>query len=260
MANATIWWYNTPRYMIIEALQKLGFAKNEARIYEALLEGSELPVGEISKRTGIHRRNVYDSLERLIEKGFVFEVFAGKENIYKPVDPQKLTEIVSEQRLSLEKIFPKLSSMYKQTSKKEEVYVFKGLEGWRLYLRDVLEVGKDVYTIGGKGSYFDPKIQTNISWFLKEFKERELKFQIIFDPEVKDNDFDLSVFKNLNHKFFPEGYSSTSLVETYGDRVVSFSGLEVGKINENSAITVIVNQEIADAYRTWYKYLWGSLN
>lgn len=245
--------------MIIETLQRLGFAKNEARIYEALLEGSELPVGEISKRTGIHRRNVYDSLERLIEKGFVFEVFAGKENIYKPVDPQKLTEIVSEQRKSLEDIFPKLNSMYKQTSKKEEVYVFKGLEGWRLYMRDILEVGQDVYTIGGKGGYFDPKIQNSISGFLKEFKERDLKFHIIFDQEIQDKNFDLGMFTDLNYKFFPKGYSSTSLVETYGDRVVSFSGLSVGKINENSAITVVVNKEIADGYQQWFRFMWDSI-
>ena len=52
-----------------ELFQSLGLAKNEAKIYEVLIREGNSPVGKISEKSGIHRRNVYDSLNRLIEKG-----------------------------------------------------------------------------------------------------------------------------------------------------------------------------------------------
>ena len=61
---------------------QLGLAKNEARIYETLLAEGESSVGEIAKKSQVHRRNVYDSLNRLVEKGLVFEIIQSKENRY----------------------------------------------------------------------------------------------------------------------------------------------------------------------------------
>lgn len=58
--------------MFTETLQQLGLAKNEARIYQTLLQRGEMAVGEIANKSGVHRRNVYDSLNRLVEKGLVF--------------------------------------------------------------------------------------------------------------------------------------------------------------------------------------------
>jgi len=50
-------------------------SKNEAKIYETILEIGECSVSEIAKKSGIHRRNIYDTLARLSEKGIVFQIF-----------------------------------------------------------------------------------------------------------------------------------------------------------------------------------------
>ena len=60
--------------MITEVLENLGLSKNEARIYETLLKEGESPVGFLAVKSGVHRRNVYDTLNRLIEKGLAFEI------------------------------------------------------------------------------------------------------------------------------------------------------------------------------------------
>ena len=70
-----------------KTLETLGLAKNEARIYETLLREGESTVGHISQKSEVYRRNVYDSLNRLMEKGLVFELIHTKENHYKAVDP-----------------------------------------------------------------------------------------------------------------------------------------------------------------------------
>ena len=51
--------------MYTELFQQLGLVKNEARIYEALLKEGESSVGEIAVKSKVHRRNVYDTLNRL---------------------------------------------------------------------------------------------------------------------------------------------------------------------------------------------------
>ena len=57
--------------MIGSMLSELGLTQNEIKIYLALLDIGESLAGTIAENSGIHRRNVYDSLERLIKKGFV---------------------------------------------------------------------------------------------------------------------------------------------------------------------------------------------
>ena len=54
-----------------KVLEEIGFSKNEAKIYLVLLRLGMSPISEITEKTGIHRRNVYDSIERLAEKGLV---------------------------------------------------------------------------------------------------------------------------------------------------------------------------------------------
>ena len=77
-----------------ELLQSLGLSKNEAKIYETLLRQGEVGVGVISENPA-HRRNVYDSLNRLMEKGLVFEI-VGRWKINIRLASRKATEIVVE--------------------------------------------------------------------------------------------------------------------------------------------------------------------
>ena len=96
-----------------EILEKLGLSPNEAKIYLSLLEYGESGVADISTQAGVHRRNVYDSLKRLLDKGLVQQSLDTKENSYAPVDPSKLTEIIAEQSQQLEEVMPALNNSHK---------------------------------------------------------------------------------------------------------------------------------------------------
>src|SRR3989338_4642312 len=90
--------------------EQLGMSPNEAQIYDTLVSGVEMPVSEISVKAKVHRRNVYDALNRLLEKGLVFQIFQKGENLYRAVHPQKLLEVIKEKEKSLQKILPALST------------------------------------------------------------------------------------------------------------------------------------------------------
>ncbi|PIR75359.1 MAG: hypothetical protein COU34_03220, partial [Candidatus Magasanikbacteria bacterium CG10_big_fil_rev_8_21_14_0_10_43_9] len=50
--------------MHIDILEELGLSQNEAKIYESLIEIGESTISELSNRSKIHRRNIYDSMSR----------------------------------------------------------------------------------------------------------------------------------------------------------------------------------------------------
>ncbi len=56
---------------IEEALQSLGFTKNDSKVLLTLCKYKILSPADIAKHSGVDRARVYDSLNRLIDKGFI---------------------------------------------------------------------------------------------------------------------------------------------------------------------------------------------
>ena len=95
-----------PPNMNQQILEELGLSPNEARIYESLIESGESSISDISVKAKIHRRNAYDVMQRLINKGLCFQILSRGENTYNAVDPDKLTELLAEKQENLERILP----------------------------------------------------------------------------------------------------------------------------------------------------------
>ena len=243
--------------MYLETLKELGLSPNEAKIYEGLIEIKEASVPEISLKIGIHKRNVYDTIPRLLKKGLIYQIVGSKENKYAPVAPDKLKDFIWEKEANLNKILPSLTTQFKKASTNETVYIYKGIEGFKNYLRDILKEGKDVYLMGAKGGWFDPNLQTFIKRFLKKAKGKNIKYHHIFDQEVKNLAPELLKILNKPHKFLPPEYSTTGAIDIFGDKIVTFSGLSLKSISDDVTLVVITNKELADCYRTWFKFIWN---
>ncbi|TFG24251.1 MAG: TrmB family transcriptional regulator [Promethearchaeota archaeon] len=56
---------------IEESLQSLGFTKNDSKVLLTLCKYKVLSPADIAKYSGVDRARVYDSLNRLIERGFI---------------------------------------------------------------------------------------------------------------------------------------------------------------------------------------------
>jgi len=238
-------------------LQEIGLSQNEAQIYETLVEIKESGAGEIALKSKVHRRNVYDALHRLIEKGLVFQVFGKGEISFRAVDPGKLMELIKEKEEKLQLILPELERSFKATPRKQEVYVYRGLEGFRNYLRDILlRQAKDVYFIGAKGGWFDPRLSTFIGGFLKEAERLGIKYHHLFDYEVKEMLPDIPQTIKQPYRFLPKEFSTGAAVDIFGDHVVTFSGLGLGKLEDDVTLFVLVNKELADGYRKWFQFMW----
>ncbi len=247
---------DTINLMYTQIFTEIGLSINEAKIYEALLQEGEAAVGQIALKSNIHRRNIYDAVNRLIEKGLVFQIFGKGENLYKPVDPAKLMELVDEKRMKLEGIMPRLEKLHASTPQHEAAYIYKGVEGFKNYLRDILSVQEDTYFIGAKGCWFDPRLQTFLDRFLVDAKKRGIKYKHLFDYEVKDHAKHVPKAVGKPYKFLPKKYSTESMVDIFGDHVVSFTGAGLAQIHDDITIFVIISKPMAESYKTWFQFMW----
>ena len=242
--------------MYTELFQQLGLVKNEARIYEALLQEGECGVGHISLKSKVHRRNVYDTLNRLIEKGLAFEIALAKENHYRAVPPEKLMEMLAEKQRMLKKAMPGLEMLYKGTPHKEEVYIYRGPEGWKNYMQDLIKVGEPAYFIAAKGGWLDGRVKHFFPAFIESAEKAGLEFFHLFDHEVKEKCPEIIPHIGTTYKFLPKGYSTNVAIDIFGDHVNIITPMNIGGLDEEFSVTVIVNPNIAEAFRTWFKFMW----
>ena len=129
-----------------ENLKEIGLSASEATIYLTLLKSGESSVAEISQFSGLHRTNIYDSLEKLKEKGFVAYVLKGKKQFYRASDPELVLNYLKEKEEKIFNIIPKLKDLQKEIKEKVIVEVFKGKEGIKASLKDIL-IPKPIRTV-----------------------------------------------------------------------------------------------------------------
>lgn len=242
--------------MYEEILRDIGLSPNEAKVYEALLHTGEASVQTISLKSKVHRRNVYDSLSKLVEKGLASEVFVKGEKNFKAINPRRLLELIKEKEDKVNKYLPEMLAKYEAVEEKEEAYLYKGIEGFKNYLQDILKTGETVYFIGAKAFWLDPRLKHFLPRFQRERKKLGIKFMHLFDYEVKEQKPEILKLVGKPYKFLPKKYSSPTAVDIFGDYVVTFVGVKPGFLYEEPIQFVLKSRKLADGYRKFFQFMW----
>jgi len=241
-----------------DSLIDIGLSPNEAKIYRALLDLKKGSIGDISNRAGIHRRNVYDSVQRLLAKGLIYQILPHKFLMFAPVHPDKLREIVAEKNQEFESAMPGLVRQFERLNPSQTMFVYKGVAGLKNYISLELKVGKTIYGIASKGSWFDPRIKTFALNASKKYADKKIASKIIYDHELKKYP---QVIKAIGkeYKFLPKEYSTGSSIDIFGDYVAIYSGVNVAKLDEDITIFIIRDKTLAQDYLKWFDFLWHHL-
>src|SRR3990167_5060601 len=246
--------------MYSEVFEEIGLSPNEAKIYETLLSTGETTVSAISVKANVHRRNVYDALNRLVEKGLVFRIFQKGEHQFRAVTPDKLAEVLETKQKKLTEILPDLHKLYSTNPLQEAAYIYKGKEGYKNYLRDMARVAEDTYFLGAKGLWFTPWVEKH---YLLDFQDamhrKKKKYYTLYDPRVKEKLPEAVKNVRGEYKFLPKEYSTPGVTDVFGDYVVTFTSVDIGNFGEDGKIFVMIHPELAETYRTWFKLIWDLL-
>jgi len=244
--------------MYEELLRDIGLSPNESKVYEALLKTGESSVQTVSNKCGVHRRNVYDAMQKLMEKGLASEVFIKGEKNFKAINPRRLLELLKEKEEKVNKALPDMQSKFESVEEKEEAYLYRGIEGFKNYLQDIIKTGETVHFIGAKAFWLDPRLQHFLPRFERERKKAGIKFMHLFDHEVKEQKPEILKLVGKPYKFMPKEYSSPTAVDIFGPYVVTFVGVKPGELYEEPLMFVMKSKRLADGYRKFFQFMWDN--
>ncbi len=232
--------------MNTEKLQRLGLNLSEAKVYLTLLKLGRAQAGEISKKSLINRTTVYDSLERLIERGLVTYVISANKKIFRPVKPAVLIEKIKEKEKIATELLPELEDLYKKSKEKEESNIYRGRRWIKSILWDILKY-KQYVAFGSSGRFLEI-MKHDFLMFQKRKKELKIKAKVILNKSAKKSE---SVQKaHSQFKFIPDEYTSPTTTFVYDDKVAVIIW------SETPIATVITSKDVAKSYKSYFELLW----
>jgi sugar-specific transcriptional regulator TrmB len=230
-------------------LQELGLTKSESRVYLALLRMRSGLAGDITSKTEMHRRNVYDALERLIQKGLIGFIIQNKRKYFQVKEPERFLEILENKKIAFEKILPQLKLRYEGAKEKQEVMILKGKNGLKTAFDDQIKVGKTIYVFGASSKYSSVLKYYSYQHRKKRLRKK-IKVNIIFDESFRGAE--IAKMPLAEVRFLPKKFIGVMSTSVYGNKVELFVW------TEDPFVIVIESEELADSYRKFFDILWGT--
>ena len=90
---------------------------------------------------------------------------------------------------------------------------------------------------------------------------KKIKAYHLFDHEmrehVKKKDLASPVHEHLpESRFLPPEFSTNSAIDIFGDRVVTFTGLGINKLEDDVVQFVMISKQLAESYKKWFWLMW----
>jgi len=232
-------------------MEELGFSKNEAKTYLALLELGASSVSKISSKCKVNRTNIYDCLNKLIERGVVSYLSEKDTKLFEAADPELLCNILKEKELKLNSIMPELKLHNELAKKRSEAHIFEGIVAIRNMLNHFLDIGKPRYAYGA------PLLASKMlgDYFLENYHNRRMKkklgFQMIYNSDAKDRMKFLNSLKYTEARFLSKEYDSPVTTNICDNEVVIFL------YSDNPIVIQLKNEQIAKSYKKYFDLLWS---
>jgi len=233
-----------------QTLIEIGMTLNEAKVYLALLEIGSSTVVEISKKCKIHRPNVYDSLQKLIEKGIVSLIAKENTTYYQASNPAMLEMFLKEKEIKLQTILPNLNELFNMAKRKSFANVFEGINAVSKILYNLLEYKKEILVYG------IPRVAPEMAkYFIMSFHkvriEQKVKMKHIYNFNAIERIKYLNDMSYTEAKYAPIEAESVVATHICGDEVALVIW------TDNPKVIQIVDKDVAESYRNYFNMLWN---
>jgi len=232
---------------IKETLRQAGLTENESLVYLTLIEFGPSNAGLISRKSGLHRRVVYDTTEMLIKKGLLGYILQNNKRLFQASNPKRILEIIKEKENSISQVMPDIIKFYTQTKEKEETLFFKGKNGLKSVFEDQLDEKKEILIINTSSLAYE-MFDIYFHWFDKTRVKEKIKTKIIFNSKNKQIKRKIPL---AEIKYLPESYENPAAINIYGDKVAIIHWNK-----ENPFVILIKQKEIAEGYRKYFDLMW----
>lgn len=226
-----------------EILKEIGLQDSEITIYLALLKLKDSTATQITQYTGLHRSNIYDIIEKLREKGLVSFVIKNNVKYFRASSPTKILDFIKEKEAKIKNILPELIALGKEKEEDIKVEIYKGKEGIKTILNDIIKQGKDYIMFGHLK--FEEIMPIYIEQFVKLADKKKMNERAILEKGVK-----IIPLKRHQYKYISKEYLFPNATIVYGNKVA----IVIWK--EPYHITLIENKDVARSYKTHFDLLW----
>jgi len=236
-------------------LLKIGLTEGESKVYSALLELGSSTVGPLIKRSGVSHSNVYEILDRLIEKGIVTFIIKNGIKNFQGVSPINLSKYLEKkqkeldnQKKLLEEALPRIKAL-ENLHPNQEAMLFIGIKGllaaYKELFRDAEPGDENLWTYvhGKKYEAISNKFYVH-SLELPKF----IKSKGIADVNYRKSEYIKDIKKKFEIKFVD--FPVFSHGEVFKDKFLLTSW-------EDPVISVLVNaKHVSENFRKYFYELW----
>lgn len=243
-------------------LETLGLSRSESEVFLALLRSGKSSASKIIQKTKMHRPDVYDTLEKLVEKGIATRTIENNVRVYSTsfnslpalLDEQKRE--IEEKESLLNKNLKKLSSLESTSALENELEVCRGVNGMsRIFdsMNERMEKGDVVYIYGRPGftgpreEYYDKAVLQ----FHKKRSEKKVQCYAIYPYSRKKQIQKRKQHPPIKIRYSSKEFDFPGVVHIFKDEVYFWDTSE-------SEITVFVirNKVVAKMQLAYYWLLW----
>jgi len=236
-------------------LEQVGLTGNETKVYLALLDLGSALAGEITKKCGVNRTNVYDALDRLMEKGLASFVVQANRKYFEAAPVNQIIHHLEEQekeinnkKEAVQGILENLSARRKLGKQPLEATIYKGKKGLRSVAEDVLQEGKELLAFGATGRFVEEFGHYAEQWHLRR-GQLGITAKIIFHEKTRERR-EHKEWKHIQMRFHPTIKETPSTVWIYGEKVA------IVVWGEQPLVTLIRSKQVAHSYKAFFDVMW----
>lgn len=241
--------------MLERDLIEIGLNEKEAKVYLSSLELGQSTVQDIAKKAGVNRATTYFVIESLMKSGLMSSFHKGKKQYFVAADPDRLLEVLAQEKNSIEKreqslkkLLPQLQTINNKQKDRPLVRYYEGKEGLISMSEELIKYAKGeilmAYSKDAVDELFDDKER-------KRARERRLKNKV--------NSKAIYTYKNGILESTPDGerrkipddkFPLSCDIAIYGDYV------RIASLGKRLIGIVINDKEIADSIRSIFELAW----
>ena len=239
--------------MEVSLLEKLGLTKNEITIYLSLLELGSTTTGSLGKKSGLHSSRVYESLNKLIDKGLVGFVIKANRKYFSAADPDKIFDIIDEEKREAQQLIPQLKLLKREKAVEENATVYEGYKGVKSVYDNIirnLDKGDEILVFGARGADESFMSKTYFKEYTKRRIAKGIKMKMIFNEDARETGKFYSELPNTEVKYMPKDMKTPAAVDIYSNNVGTLI------LKPKPMVFLITSKEVADSYRQFFKIFW----
>lgn len=238
--------------MDVEVFKELGFTERETKVYVALLELGLTTVGPIATKTKLQHSKVYETLDKLTEKGLVSYIIISKTKHFQAANPKEILNIIEERKRKFKEIIEELELKQKYSTSRQIAVIHEGFKAFKALFNRIADElkEKDVYyAFAFKNEYYT----TPASLFLRKFHQK------LEEKNIDDRLIGHTPVKNAIKKAF-EGNKNIKIKFTKNETPLGVIIIKNKVINliwgERPTAIEITSQQIYEQYKKFFTEIW----